>query len=376
MPEQAESATDAIAGSPWREPVRGGYVDPATLVLPGSEQLQAMLEGRSPQPPLSRLTGLRITAVGDGTASFELPLTEWLCSSLGTISLGPLTIPADAAIACAIMSRLPSETGLTTSELSLRMLRPVHPEGTVTARASVIEFGPTLAFAEASVTDEDGALVAHATSLCVLLSHPATPPAADGAASPPPVGAAPPLADDDDDDELPDPWKRTVLGEPVPPCAWDQLSGLEVMHEQIANTLPLPPIHHLTGLALVSADAGTATFSLPAREWLCAPPPGRVQGGAIAVLAEAAITGAVQTTLPAGTIPAPVDLKVNYLRPLAASGTVARASATVRHTGRRLAVASAEVHDSTGKLVAVATGSAMVQARAEIALADQPGRLV
>lgn len=372
MPEQAESATDA--GSPWRQPVRGGYVDPATLVLPGSEQLRAMLEGRSPQPPLSRLTGLRITAVGDGTASFELPLTEWLCSSLGTISLGPLTIPADAAIACAIMSRLPPETGLTTSELSLRMLRPVHPHGTVTARASVIEFGPTLAFAEASVTDENGALVAHATSLCVLLSHPAMPPAADGTAPPSPVGAAPPLADDDD--ELPDPWKRTVLGEPVPPRAWEQLSGLEVMHEQIANTLPLPPIHHLTGLALVSADAGTATFSLPAGEWLCAPPPGRVQGGAVAVLAEAAITGAIQTTLPAGTTPTPVDLKVNYLRPLAASGTVARASATVRHAGRRLAVASAEVHDSTGKLVAVATGSAMVRVRAEIAPADQHSRPV
>ena len=376
MSERAQSAVEAIAGAPWREPVRGGYLDPAELVLPGSEQLRGMLDGRSPQPPLSRLTGMRITGVGDGTASFELPLTEWLCSSRGTISLGPLTVPADAAMACAIMSCLPPETGLTTSELSLRMLRPVRPGGTVTARASVIELGSTLALAEASVTEGHGALVAHATSLCVLLSLPATRSAADGTASPPSDEAAASSTHDDDAGALPDPWQRTALGEPVPTATSERLTGLEVMREQIADTLPRPPIHHLTGLTLVAADAGTATFSLPAGEWLCAPPRGRVQGGAVGVLAEAAITGAIQTTLPTRATPAPVDLKVNYLRPLAANGALAAATATVVHAGRRLAVASAQVHDSTGKLVAVATGSAMVLPRAEMSLADQQGRLV
>lgn len=313
-----------------------------------------MLEGRSPEPPLSRLTGMRITAAGDGTATFELPLTDWLCSSLGTISLGPLTVPADAAIACAIISRLPAETGPTTAELSLRMLGPVRPGNTVTARASVIELGSTLAFAGASVTDGDGRLVAHATSLCMLLSLPAA-----QATRP-----APPPALRDQPRGLPDPWQRSAIGAPVPASAWDRLSGLEVMRQQIAGTLPLPPIHHLTGLSLVSAEPGAVTLILPATEWLCAPPPGRVQGGAVAILAEAAITGAIQTTLPAGATPNPVDLKVNYLRPLAASGGVAVATGTVVHAGRRLAVANAQVHDSDGQPVAVATGSALTAASA------------
>jgi uncharacterized protein (TIGR00369 family) len=349
MSDQAALAAETIEGSPWREPVRGGYLDPAGLATPGVDQMRAMLEGRSPQPPLSRLTGMRMTAVGDGAATFELPLTEWLCSPSGTISLGPLTIPADAAIACAIVSRLPAETGPTTAELSLRMLHQVRPGDTVTARARVIDLGSTLSFAQAAVTDGDGRLVAHATSLCVLLSLPAR----RDAARP---------DHDEKHTELPDPWRRNAIGAAVPAGAWGRLSGLAVLNEQIAGKLPLPPIHHLTGLTLVSAEAGKATFSLPTTEWLCAPPPGRVQGGAVAVLAEAAITAAVQTTLPAGVTPGPIDLKLNYLRPLAASGGVAVATGTVVHAGRRLAVANAEVHDFTGKPIAVATGSTWLSA--------------
>jgi len=147
-------------------------------------------------------------------------------------------------MACAIMSCLPPETGLTTSELSLRMLRPVRPGGTVTARASVIELGSTLALAEASVTEGHGALVAHATSLCVLLSLPATRSAADGTASPRSDEAAASSTHDDDAGALPDPWQRTALGELVPTATSERLTGLEVMREQIADTLH--PKEHVT----------------------------------------------------------------------------------------------------------------------------------
>ena len=74
---------------------------------------------------------------------------------------------------------------------------------------------------------------------------------------------------------------------------------------------------------------GEATFVLPASEWLSAAPPGRVQGGAIALLAEAALSTAIQTTLPARTALSPIDLKVNYLRPLASDGREATARGTV-----------------------------------------------
>jgi uncharacterized protein (TIGR00369 family) len=138
------------------------------------------------------------------------------------------------------------------------------------------------------------------------------------------------------------------------------MSGLEVFRAQLAGEPPWPPIHHLTGLTLRSAAAGSVTFTMPASEWLCAPRRGRVQGGAVALLAESALSGALQTTLPAGTALAPVDLKINYQRPLAADGRYSVASGRVLHTGRRIAVASAEVLDADRKPIAIATGSAML----------------
>jgi uncharacterized protein (TIGR00369 family) len=85
-----------------------------------------------------------------------------------------------------------------------------------------------------------------------------------------------------------------------------------------------------------------------------------VQGGGVALLAEAALSAAIQTRIPAGTAMAPIDLKVNYLRPLLSDGRMASAEGRVIHAGRRIAVANSEVTDADGRRIAVATGSAML----------------
>jgi uncharacterized protein (TIGR00369 family) len=115
------------------------------------------------------------------------------------------------------------------------------------------------------------------------------------------------------------------------------------------------------GITLRAVDPGTAEVELPATEWFCAPARRRVQGGAVATLAESALISAIQTTLPAGTTPDPIDLKVNYLRPLNADGRIASGTGVLVYGGRRLAVANAIVHDADGRQVAVATGSAMIR---------------
>ncbi|HEY5427565.1 MAG TPA: PaaI family thioesterase, partial [Solirubrobacteraceae bacterium] len=104
---------------------------------------------------------------------------------------------------------------------------------------------------------------------------------------------------------------------------------------------------------------GEATFALPTTRWLCAPPPGRVQGGAVALLADAALRTAVQTAAPAGTAFVPIELKLNYLRPLPSDGREARAHAQLVHGGRGIAVARAEVTDADGRVIAIASGSAI-----------------
>ena len=304
---------------PWREPVRGGHPDSHVLALPGIEQLRRMLNGATPAPPLSRLTGLHVEAVDDGTATFAMPLSRWLQGADGTISPGALAIVADGAMACAIMTALPARTPLTTSELALRVVRPVAPGGSIEARGSVISLSAPVALAEASLHDEHGALIGHGSSLCITLAPGSLP---DAAPRPPANG------------DGPDPWQRR------PP------------------TGPEPPLHLLTGLSAAGATDSTVQYTLPASPWFQAPPPGRVQGGVVALLADAALSGAIRHATPGGYTP--LEFKVNYLRPLASDGRTARATARVVHSGRRIAVASADVVDADGRPVAVASGSGLL----------------
>jgi uncharacterized protein (TIGR00369 family) len=84
-----------------------------------------------------------------------------------------------------------------------------------------------------------------------------------------------------------------------------------------------------------------------------------VQGGFIAMLAETTLASAAFSTIEPGTALAPLDLKVNFLRPVHPDGRELTARAEVIHRGRRLSISSCRVTNADGKPVALATGSSM-----------------
>jgi len=336
--------------SPWEEPVRGGHPDPSLLALAGIEQLRAMLDGRVPRPPIGRLTGMALTEVGAGSAVFAMQTTEWLASPQGPPQPGSLCVLADGPLGCAVQSALPAGVVYSTSELSLRVLRPAGSGGALTARGSLVQGRRTIALSEVYIQDNRGRLLAHGSSLCFLVAADGVPPAARPAM---PAGELPV-------ERTLDPFERPPMGEVLPQEVWDRMSGLEVLQAQIAGDLPWPPIYYLTGLRPTAAGDGSATFSIPATAWLCAPPPGRVEGGVVALLADAAASSAIQTLLPAGTAIAPVDLKVNFVRPARTDGRQIVANGRVVHRGRSIIVADAEVVDADGKTVSIARTSALV----------------
>jgi uncharacterized protein (TIGR00369 family) len=79
------------------------------------------------------------------------------------------------------------------------------------------------------------------------------------------------------------------------------------------------------------------------------------------MLADSALQSAIQTTAPAGCAVASIDLKVNFLRPVPCDGRDLVSVGTVVHRGRSLVIANAEIVNASGKRVALATGSAMLQ---------------
>lgn len=333
----------------WREPVRGGYPDPALFALSGVDSLRAMLDGRAPSCPLEHLLGTKLTEVGAGKATFTMPASPWLVSPQGAIAVGTLAILADGALGCTVQTGLPPATGYTTSELSLRVVRPAQVGSILTAKGRLVHAGRRVALSEVLIEDGAGRLVANGSSLCFVFPTKSPPPGLPP--SSPPV-RQPEYA-------TPDPYLRPVIGEVIPQEVWDEMSGLEMLTASLAGELPAPPTRYLMGLRLVEAADGTAGFALPASEWLC-PPTGTVQGGVIAMLADAALACAIMTVTPAATAMASIDLKVNFLRPGIADGRDLLARGTVAHAGRTISVAHSEVVNSDGKRVALATGSALL----------------
>ncbi len=341
----------------WREPVRGGYPDPALIGLTGLERLRTWGRGLSPAPPLTRLTGAAIGEVGEGTASAEMPATGWLLGSAGVITGGTLAIVADIAFGCAVQTELPPATPYTTAELSLSFLRPARPDGVLSAGGQAIHVGRSVALSEAFLIERGTErLIAHGTSRCAVLPR----------VDPEPSGELRPPQEARDADS--DPFRRPPPADMViPQEVWSSLSGREILERQLSGELPAPPIHWLTGVRLVGFGEDTATMSIPCSEWLTSPAT-TVQGGVIAMLADFAMLNAVVTKLPAGTAIAGLDLKVNYLRPVRADGRDLTARGELVHSGRTLAITRATVENADGKPVALATGSAMY-------LPDRPASL-
>jgi uncharacterized protein (TIGR00369 family) len=339
----------------WAEPVRGFYTDPGQFVtLSGLDLLRSVLEGGL-GPPIRYLFGLELTSVEPGGVTFTMPVTDWLLFPQGVVSGATLGILVDAPLGCAVQTALPPATPFTTAEISFKFLRTVVPRtGTLTAKGRLIHAGKTIGVSLVEVTDEAGRLLAVTSTRCAILPRLQVPWEVVEQA----LKNSPRLLEPDW--PSPHPYERPVAGEVLPQQVWDGTDGLGVMRSLITGDLPAPPLVHFCGIAPVAADAGTTTWKMPASEWLCAPIQGRLYGGAIAMLAGTAIDGTVQTTLPAGTAFAPVDLKVYFLRPVPPDGRDLLARGTVIHRGRTIAIGTSEVFDADGKKVAVATGSAVI----------------
>ena len=334
------------------------------LGLSGREQMQRAIEGRTVPPPMHHLTGMFPTAIGDGTSQFTMPATRWLSTHNGVIPGGVLAVLADGPLGCAIQSTLPAGTIYTTSELSMSYLRPAVPDGRdLVANGRVIHAGRSLALSEAVVTDGDGREVAHATSRCFIFPPMDSPPA------PPAEDYERPVYD------TPDPYQRpavgAILGDEV-----DQWSGYELWRRCVSGEIEPPPLHYLTDSRPVEVGEGTMTWTMPASPWLCSPT-GFVEGGFLVYLADAAVTTASHTRVPAGIACAAIDVTVKFIRPAPPDGRLLTAVGTVVHHGKSLSVATAEIRNADGKLVATALGSSMLlpgRSLSRVVVEEEPAR--
>lgn len=130
--------------------------------------LRQGLVGEGPRAGWRETIGARIAEVEDGRAVVELDVHAGHRHEGGVVQGGIITQIADAAMGMSLMTRQDDGMANTTIELKINFLRPVV-DGRLRAIGRVVDMRKALLFSEADVVDEQGRLVAHASSTCLAI---------------------------------------------------------------------------------------------------------------------------------------------------------------------------------------------------------------
>ena len=173
-PEGRDPLADPSWGEPrsrtvtWYDPMQ---VAAAGLSMSGLELLEAVRDGRVPPPPISQLFQMGINAIEPGLVQFTCALDESAYNPIGVVHGGLVCTLLDTVVGCAVHTTLPVGSGYTSVEIKVSYLRPVHgTSGPLVAVGNVVKPGRRVAFAEGTVSDSSGKLVATATSTLLVFS--------------------------------------------------------------------------------------------------------------------------------------------------------------------------------------------------------------
>ena len=138
--------------------------------LSGLEVMQLIAAGQLPPPPIATLLGMDVESIGDGQASFVLRPDDRMLNPIGSIHGGIAATLLDSCMGCAVHTTLPAGAGYTTAQLNLHYLRSMQPGmGEVRAIGTVLHRGRKQSTAEGKLFDDQGRLLAHATTTCLIL---------------------------------------------------------------------------------------------------------------------------------------------------------------------------------------------------------------
>ncbi len=134
---------------------------------PFSEEKVQWLKNYRPSP-IFELLGIKVVKMEPGLAVLELPVTKALTHNGGIVQGGILACLGDSAIAFAVRSAIPNDTGQTSIDLKINFIRPVS-SGVLRCEAWLAHLGGRTAVGESIVLNEEGKTVAICLSSVLIM---------------------------------------------------------------------------------------------------------------------------------------------------------------------------------------------------------------
>ena len=141
--------------------------------LTGLQQMEKMLQGELPAPPISEAMEFALVRVEFGRAIFQGKPSAKFLNPMGTVHGGWYATILDSAVGCAVHTAMPVGRAYTTLEIKLNIVRVISLNvPLVRAEGYTVHVGRQVATAEGRLVGHDGKLYAHASTTCLVFERP------------------------------------------------------------------------------------------------------------------------------------------------------------------------------------------------------------
>lgn len=137
--------------------------------MSGLEFVQGLVDGTLPLNTIAQTLSYDVTEVEKGRVVVTATPNGSHLNPSGTVHGGLSATLLDSCMGLAIRSTLEKGVAQTTIEFKISLVRPITPEtGLVKAEGVVLSSGRRIGTAEGRITDQQGRLLAHGTTTCLI----------------------------------------------------------------------------------------------------------------------------------------------------------------------------------------------------------------
>jgi uncharacterized protein (TIGR00369 family) len=137
--------------------------------MTGLALMQAFAQGFFPRPPITETVPMDVVEVEHGRVLFHATANKSHTNPLGGVHGGFAATVLDSVTGCATHTVLAAGEGYGTTDLNIKMCRPVPFNKTLIAEGRVINIGRNLVISEGYLRDEDNKIYAFATATCMIV---------------------------------------------------------------------------------------------------------------------------------------------------------------------------------------------------------------
>jgi uncharacterized protein (TIGR00369 family) len=137
--------------------------------MTGLEIMQAFAQGLFPKPPITDTVPMVMVEIEHGRVVFHATANQTHTNPMGGVHGGFAATVLDSVTGCATHTVLAVGEGYGTTDLNVKMCRPVPFNKQLIAEGKVINVSRNLVISEGYLRDESNKIYAFATATCMIV---------------------------------------------------------------------------------------------------------------------------------------------------------------------------------------------------------------